>query len=95
MTPRPETAPAAGIATTFALRAQAVATPAAEAIRPANQATFKLTTTDEKWGQIRPSRWGQRKSSFSLVALGRINQQARIIGLVIAHTHSLARAEIL
>jgi len=65
MTPRPETAPAAGIATTFALRAQAVATPAAEAIRPANQATFKLTTTDEKWGQIRPSRWGQRKSSFS------------------------------
>ncbi len=66
MTPRPETAPAAGIATTFALRAQAVATPAAEAIRPANQATFKLTTTDEKWGQIRPSRWGQRKSSFSI-----------------------------
>lgn len=32
---------------------------------PSDQAPFRPTTTGEKWGQIRPSRWGQRKSSFS------------------------------
>ena len=35
-------------------------------LSPGDQATSRPTTTDEKWGQIRPSRWGQRKSSFSL-----------------------------
>lgn len=34
-------------------------------LSPGDQATSRPTTTDEKWGQIRPSRWGQRKSSFS------------------------------
>jgi site-specific DNA recombinase len=65
MTPRPAAAPAAIAATTLALRAQAVATTAAACSPPGDQATSTPTTTDEKWGQIRPSRWGQRKSSFS------------------------------
>ena len=65
MTPRPAGAPAAIAATTLALRARAVATTAAACSPPGDQATSRPTTTDEKWGQIRPSRWGQRKSSFS------------------------------
>jgi len=65
MTPRPGAAPAAIAATTLALRATAVATTAAACSPPGDQSTSRPTTTDEKWGQIRPSRWGQRKSSFS------------------------------
>ena len=65
MTPRPGAAPAATAATTLALRARAVATTAAATSPPGDQSTSKPTTTDEKWGQIRPSRWGQAKSSFS------------------------------
>jgi hypothetical protein len=65
MTPRPGAAPAAIAATTLALRARAVATTAAACSPPGDQSTSRPTTTDEKWGQIRPSRWGQRKSSFS------------------------------
>ncbi len=33
-------------------------------VRPGDQATSRPTTTDAKWGQFRPSRWGQCKSSF-------------------------------
>jgi hypothetical protein len=69
MTPRPGAAPAAIAATTLALRATAVATTAAACSPPGDQSTSRPTTTDEKWGQIRPSRWGQRKSSFSSLAL--------------------------
>ncbi len=65
MTPRPAGAPAAIATTPAALRATAVATTAAATSPPGDQATSTPTTTDEKWGQIRPSRWGQRKSSFS------------------------------
>jgi hypothetical protein len=65
MTPRPEDAPAAIAATPAALRAPAVATTAAASSPPGDQATSTPTTTDEKWGQIRPSRWGHAKSSFS------------------------------
>ena len=65
MTPRPEAAAAAVAATPLALRARAIATTAAACSPPGDQATSRPTTTDEKWGQIRPSRWGQRKSSFS------------------------------
>jgi site-specific DNA recombinase len=60
MTPRPAAAPAAIAATTLALRARAVATTAAATSPPGDQSTSKPTTTDAKWGQIRPSRWGQR-----------------------------------
>jgi len=65
MTPRPQDAPAAIAATPAALRATAVATTAAASSPPGDQATSRPTTTDEKWGQIRPSRWGHAKSSFS------------------------------
>jgi len=65
MTPRPEDAPAAIAATPAALRATAVATTAAACSPPGDQSTSTPTTTDAKWGQIRPSRWGQAKSSFS------------------------------
>ena len=65
MTPRPEDAPAAIAATPAALRATAVATTAAACSPPGDQSTSTPPTTDAKWGQIRPSRWGQRKSSFS------------------------------
>ncbi len=65
MTPRPGAAPAAIATTPAALRATGVATTAAASTPPGDQATSTPTTTDEKWGQIRPSRWGQRKSSFS------------------------------
>jgi hypothetical protein len=68
MTPRPESAPAAIAATTLALRARAVATTAAATSPPGDQATSRPTTTDAKWGQIRPSRRGHAKSSFSDVA---------------------------
>jgi hypothetical protein len=54
MTPRPGAAPAAIAATTLALRARAVATTAAACSPPGDQATSRPTTTDEKWGQIRP-----------------------------------------
>ena len=65
MTPRPGSALAAIAATPAALRATAVATIAATSSPPGDQATSTPTTTDEKWGQIRPSRWGHAKSSFS------------------------------
>jgi hypothetical protein len=65
MTPRPGAAPAAIATTPVALRAPAVATTAAACSPPGDQATSRPTTTDEKWGQIRPSRWGHTKSSFS------------------------------
>jgi len=65
MTPRPEAAAAAVAATPLALRARAIATTAAACSPPGDQATSKPTTTDAKWGQIRPSRWGQCKLSFS------------------------------
>src|SRR5450755_2576406 len=54
MTPRPEDAPAV-----------IAATPAAACSPPGDQATSRPTTTDAKWGQFRPSRWGHCKSSFS------------------------------
>jgi len=57
MTPGPAAAPAAIAATTLALRARAVATTATACTPPGDQATSRPTTTDEKWGQIRPSRW--------------------------------------
>jgi site-specific DNA recombinase len=59
MTPRPGAAPAA-------IAGKPLALPAA-CSPPGNQATSRPTTTDEKWGQIRPSRWGHAKSSFSAV----------------------------
>ena len=65
MTPRPGSALAAIAATPAALRATAVATTAAACSPPGDQSTSTPTTTDEKWGQIRPSRWGHAKSSFS------------------------------
>ena len=65
MSPRPAAAPAAIAEKPLALRAQAFPSTAAACSPPGDQATFRPTTTDEKWGQIRPSRWGQRKSSFS------------------------------
>ena len=68
MTPRPGSALAAIAATPAALRATAVATIAATTSPPGDQATSTPTTTDEKWGQIRPSRWGHAKSSFSPIA---------------------------
>jgi len=49
----------------LALRARACARHPRSRFPPGDQATSTSTTTDEKWGQIRPSRWGQRKSSFS------------------------------
>ena len=66
MTSRPQAAPAAIAATPVALRAPAVATTAAASSPPGDQTQSTPTTTDEKWGQIRPSRWGQPKSSFSV-----------------------------
>ena len=35
-------------------------------VRPGDQATSTPTTTDARWGQFRPSRWGQCKSSFRI-----------------------------
>jgi hypothetical protein len=65
MTPYPEGAPAAIATNGLALRARPFASTAAACAPPGDQATSRPTTTDEKWGQIRPSRWGQAKSSFS------------------------------
>jgi len=65
MTPRSAAAPAAIATNGLALRARPFASTAAACSPPSDQATSKPTTTDEKWGQIRPSRWGQAKSSFS------------------------------
>jgi hypothetical protein len=65
MTPRPGAAPAAIATNGLALRARPFASTAAATSPPGDQATSRSTTTDEKWGQIRPSRWGQAKSSFS------------------------------
>jgi hypothetical protein len=75
MTPRPAGALAAIAATTAALRATAVATTAATCTPPGDQASSTPTTTDEKWGQIRPSRWGQRKSSFSRTREGKSQRE--------------------
>jgi hypothetical protein len=77
--PRPAGALAAVAATTIALRATAAATTAATCTPPGDQATSTPTTTDEKWGQVRPSRWGQRKSSFSAVAAGSQPQPAHAL----------------
>ncbi|MGO9960819.1 MAG: Tn3 family transposase, partial [Solirubrobacteraceae bacterium] len=49
----------------LALRARGCARHPRSGFPPGDQSTSTPTTTDEKWGQIRPSRWGQRKSSFS------------------------------
>jgi hypothetical protein len=65
MTPRPAGAPAAIATNGLALRARPFASTAAACPPPGDQATSRPTTTDAKWGQIRPSRWGQAKSSFS------------------------------
>src|SRR5450755_4298590 len=65
MTPRPGAAPAAIATNGLALRARPFASTAAATSPLGDQATSRSTTTDEKWGQIRPSRWGQAKSSFS------------------------------
>ena len=65
MTPRPAAAPAAIATNGLALRARPFASTAAACSPPGDQATSRPTTTDAKWGQIRPSRWGQAKSSFS------------------------------
>ena len=65
MTPRPEDAPAAIAPNGLALRARPFASTAAACSPPGDQATSTPTTTDAKWGQIRPSRWGHAKSSFS------------------------------
>ena len=65
MTPRPGAAPAAIATNGLALRARPFASTAAACSPPGDQATSRPTTTDAKWGQIRPSRWGQAKSSFS------------------------------
>jgi hypothetical protein len=73
MTPRPGAVPAAIATNGLTLRARPFASTAAACPPPGNQATSRPTTTDEKWGQIRPSRWGQAKSSFSLLR-GRANR---------------------
>jgi hypothetical protein len=71
MTPRPGAAPAAIAGKPLALRARAFPSTAAACPPPGDQATSRPTTTDAKWGQIRPSRWGQAKSSFSCAARAR------------------------
>jgi hypothetical protein len=65
MTPRPGAAPAAIATNGLVLRTRPFASTAAATSPPGDQATSRSTTTDEKWGHIRPSRWGQAKSSFS------------------------------
>ena len=55
----------------LALRARGCARHPRSGFPPGDQSTSTPTTTDEKWGQIRPSRWGQRKSSFSERGCGR------------------------
>ena len=69
MTPRPTQAPAAIATNGLALRARPFAATAAACSPPGRPSSSTPTTTNEKWGQIRPSRWGQAKSSFSLIAL--------------------------
>src|SRR5450755_3314831 len=70
MTPRPEDAPAV-----------IAATPAAACSPPGDQATSRPTTTDAKWGQFRPSRWGHCKSSFSLGEGKAIPEAAKELGI--------------
>ncbi len=95
MTPRPAGAPAAIAATTLALRATAVATTAAACSPPGDQSTSKPTTTDEKWGQIRPSRWGQRKSSFSRVRAGRGDlSHGRVHGIALRELLALSWRDV-
>ena len=52
----------------LALRARPSRRQPRHAIQPGDQATSTSTTTDAKWGQFRPSRWGQCKSSFRLAS---------------------------
>lgn len=44
---------------------------------------INTNTTDENWGQISPSRWGQRKSSFSAIEQARCEDEAcRVIAML-------------